>query len=589
MSKLNASPLGLTLDSLTGDPGPDYGPGKQIPSKFNHPGNNTIVFTPWPSGALDSNNEPANRRKLHSDDIYDSRLSNIIKVLDDTYVVEGKGETKGTYYPLKLKAMDFAYLKNVGVYPNNRLMIARRYGGPVHSDPTVIAQNPTATLISWIPEGQDFISFEVGEEWTEADADFTGIFNELGKDISGVLSKMGSAAGEGFGAIPLPGFTEIFQRRIMAKLGIASPESGDIIPSGSPNLIKEAKRRKTVGYGEKGSGLKASISIKMVCDWEQKFIAGVDPTIAWMDILNMVMKFSTSPSIFYLGETKAAGNFKKFVEKIANNPNTALDDIIKAISESVEGIVQDITKALNDEEDGNDKEINPSDVISKFKQLVSTGLSGLAQKYKVRLIGVTDALTGSPSAPWHVTIGNPLRPVFASGDMLVESVTVTLGPELAFNDLPSSIKAEFTLKNARNLGLQEIMTRFNNGYLRTLKVKTDLYESKTDAEFIAPDNQLTPRSGTQSPPVTTIGNQQYQNANFAGQNNVSSSSAFENPGTGVSGTGNSGETRVGNSLANTGTINPDANSTDVVSSELNSSFSQKSTDAEDRMLGITPR
>jgi hypothetical protein len=42
-----------------------------------------------------------------------------------------------------------------------------------------------------------------------------------------------------------------------------------------------------------------------------------------------------------------------------------------------------------------------------------------------------------------------MRPVFCAGDMLVEDVKLTLGSALAFNDLPTTIKAEFILTNAR--------------------------------------------------------------------------------------------------------------------------------------------
>lgn len=592
MAQLTASPLGLTLDSLTGSPGPDYPGGKEIPSKFNHPNNNTIVFTPWPDGSMNNDGTPALRRKIHSDEIYDSTLKNIIEVTDKTFIVEGKGETKGTYFPLKLKAMDFAYLKNVGVYPNNRLMIARRFGGPVGNDPLRIAQNPISTLISWVPDGQDFLSFEVGEDWTNAEADFTKIFNELGGDISkAVLGGLGGAAGAGGNAVPLPGFTEIFQRKIMKALGLATPESGDIIPSGTPNLIKEAKRRQTIGYDEAGSTLKANISIKMVCEWEQKFIAGIDPSVAWMDILNMVLRFGTSNSIFYLGETKASGDFKKFVEKLANNPLAAINDIVNKISDAMKDIIKDVTDALDGKDNEGGDKAGIDETIKRLKNVGTTALSGLAKKYKVRLIGVTNALTGAASTPWHITIGNPMRPIFCSGDMLVDSISITLGPELAFNDLPTTIKAEFTLKNARSLGMQEILSRFNVGYLRTIKVKPDMYESTVDAEFISPDNaRVSPKTGTQSPPITNIGDKSAQNANFS-QTNNSSNLDSGIPGTGFSGTGDSGETKVGNFSTNSDVVNPDANSSEFLSSESNEAAakakSNQQNNLEDRLSGIS--
>ena len=57
--------------------------------------------------------------------------------------------------------------------------------------------------------------------------------------------------------------------------------------------------------------------------------------------------------------------------------------------------------------------------------------------------------------------------------MLTTNVPLKLGSDLSFNDLPTTISASFTLENARPLGLQEIMAKFNSGYLRVLSYRQD--------------------------------------------------------------------------------------------------------------------
>ena len=115
-------------------------------------------------------------------------------------------------------------------------------------------------------------------------------------------------------------------------------------------------------------------------------------------------------------------------------------------------------------------------LVTKLVGIAKDVIAASVMKYRVEMMGIVNALTGNPSTPWHITIGNPLRPVFCSGDMLVTTTLLKLGPELAFNDLPSSIIAEFTMSNARNLGLQEIMAKFNSGYLRTVDVQKTFFE-----------------------------------------------------------------------------------------------------------------
>lgn len=439
--------------------------------------------------------DTSTRKTLHNDTTYDVSVLNIIEKLSGT-----KAE---------LRPADFAYLKNIGVYPNNRLMIARRFATPAEDNimTNKIGKEVSSisTLISWVPENQDFLDITFGEEWMEAEADFKGVLTSMGEDIG--LGNLGGIGGAAANAIPLPGFTEIFQRAFLSKLKLIEESKANMIPAGNPNLIKQAKRRKTVGYSEASSGLKCQVNIKMVCEYELKYISGIDPTLVWMDLLSMITRFGTSESSGY-GLTKgAAGTLKRWVNspqvmvnELASALATALTDIVTAIKTAVKK-AYDAAVAVADEltdetpkttetvgaktaqlnaatalqEEGNKfaKEIG-----DKLKAFGMDALSGLLQKYRVRVIGIINALALLPSTPWHITIGNPMRPTFCSGDMLVENVNLKLGPNLTFNDLPSSMTIEFNITNARPWGMQEIMAKFNSGYLRTIDAQRSYYETK---------------------------------------------------------------------------------------------------------------
>jgi hypothetical protein len=422
---------------------------------------------------------------LHNNDVYDTSILNILEKLTGT-----KAE---------LKATDFAYLKYLGVYPNNRLIVARRFPQPSGDNIMVKKRGKEvpsiATLITWVPEGQEsFVEVSFGEEWVAAKADFTGMLNSLGEDFGKTgLGKIAGAAGN---VLPLPGFTEIFQRQFLKSLELL--ESDDSIPAGNPNLIKEAKVRKTVGYGEAASGLTAKISIKMTCEYELKFISGIDPTIVWMDLIGMILRFGTSESSNYGLSKDVAAKLGSWAE----DPYKMLTDVISGIQEALKNAFEDLKAKLVEAFDEatvaasemtNDDGKSDGDVATeaaqkaydfgldlaeKLRDIGKDVVAASVMKYRVEMMGIVNALTGNPSTPWHVTVGNPLRPVFCSGDMYTTEVTLKLGPELAFNDLPSSIIAEFTLANARPLGLQEIMAKFNSGYLRTVDVQKTFFETK---------------------------------------------------------------------------------------------------------------
>lgn len=431
------------------------------------------------TGALDVNTKylGVKKNQLHNDQVYDTSLLNIIERLSGTEA--------------QLRPADFAYLKDVGVYPNNRLMIARRFTKP-HLDNIfgkVDKSLVMATMISWRPQTDNFLEISFGEEWTDASADFKDVLNSLGKDFLG--KSLGDRIG-GFGAaIPLPGFTEALQRQVLTALGLMEDNPDLPLPSGNPNLIKEAKRRKTLGYEGAGSGLKCKVSIKMDCEWEQKFLSGIDPTIVFQDLVNKILVFGTSKSSNY-GLTK---DFEKRISKWTNDPALIVKDMIKIIKDGLAKVKEEINNTIKDiknppptKEGGYFTDKN-ADVVAlrKLKQVASIAddvIKRTVSKYKIEIQGIARALTGAPSTPWHITIGNPLRPIFCAGDMYMSSdVTLTLGPTLAFNDLPSSIKASFTLENARSWGLQEIIAKFNAGSIRvSTTVKDDMQMNPGDPQ-----------------------------------------------------------------------------------------------------------
>ena len=474
--------------------------------KDSMPGVGAVDYTALKSGTSSQTPQGTfkQRKSLHNDDVYDTSVLNIIEHL---------AGTNGS-----LKMADFAYLKDLGVYPNNRLMIARRFGTAIpdniikprgrNAKGQISEYGALATLISWLPEDSDFLSISFGEKWTDAEADFKDLLNRIGGDIQTKgSSNTGSIMESVSNAIPLPGFTEVFQRKFLANMGIMEEDAGNSIPSGNPNLIKEAKRRTTIGYESAGSGLSCTVDVEMNCEYELKFISGIDPTIVWMDILGMILRFGTSPSDTYglsKSLTKSVDQWLKqpsslvkvIVDKLGkalvevkNQLQTEIDGAVEQIDATIKSITSDEKKQSTDEverkaQDDEKKRIKEfaEGFLKKIADFANTAITGLVKKYRIEIMGIFNALSGLPSTPWHITIGNPLRPVFCAGDMYTTNVKITLGPALAFNDLPSSIKVNFSLTNARPWGLQEIMAKFNSGYLRTVDVQKSFYETRSKEE-----------------------------------------------------------------------------------------------------------
>ena len=444
------------------------------------------------------------RSSLHNNTVYDTSLLNIIEQLSGTQA--------------ELRPSDFAYLKDVGVFPNNRLMIARRFGSP-HNDNIFLkglaTGQPLAIMISWKPQGEDFVKISFGEKWENAEADFKSVLDSLGQDFLG--KELGQKIGGAVAVVPLPGFTETIQRVVLQKLGIIDDSLETPLPSGNPNLIKMAKRRQTIKSEAEGSGLNCTVSITMNCEWEQKFISGIDPTIVWQDIIGKILTFSTSRSNNY-------GLKKSFEDRVKiwmDHPERIVKDMVEFIKAGLEQAKKEIGEMIaklpttsdsgtsgtsgssGTSEDANSLLKKAAESTLNFIDKILPNLARQLNKYKVAIEGIARALSGAPSTPWHITIGNPLRPIFCSGDMYMDQdLALDLGPTLAFNDLPSNIKASFTLTNARPWGLQEIAAKFNAGSIRVVTIVKDANDLN-QGETLQDQIYVTPTTGSKTNPTNT--------------------------------------------------------------------------------------
>ena len=439
-------------------------------------------FTPYPVGTPDKNTgfAQSGSKDIHNNDIYDV---SVINIMDKTE----------KYTSMHLSPAHFAYLKDLGVYPNNRLMVARRFPGPVGNDLTAINTAPLATLISWVDNDSDFMDISFGENWIPAKASFESVLNDIGRDTT--LSRdnatgnagIGTALAGGVSTIPLPGLMEGLQQKLLISLGIApdAPNTDIILPVGDPNLIKQGMQRQTVERGEPGSGLKCDFQIKMKVEYEQKYINGIDPTLVYFDLISNVLSFATSDARFMYTEAFATGTNNILTDLISGDIGAIQASISKFVDTFIKTIktygnnLAEVISGISKEYASNQKKSFDEKTKGSIETILKNTLGAVIGKYKIAILGIISSLTGVSSTPWHITIGNPLRPYFSSGDMWMDEVEMKMGPVLSWNDLPSNIIIEFTLKPARPLGAQEIFNRFNTGRARTYVRNPDIASSNT--------------------------------------------------------------------------------------------------------------
>jgi hypothetical protein len=370
---------------------------------------------------------------------------------------------------IKLEYADFAYLKKLGVYPSNRMIVARRFGLGVGDDLVRYKDPPTAVVASWIEDAKEFISISFGENWEDVgNVNFGTEGAAIGEEYK--LGGIGDLIKSGGNLFAAPGFTEYLQYYLFNQAGLTSEENLLLLPAGNPNIIRKAKKRNTYG-GKSGtnaadqafSGLSYDFSITIDTEYEIKYIDGIDPTLIYFDIISNLLRFGTSESQFQFDErfNKAA---REKIEKFSSGDFTEVMDAVADLLKGMINAAKNTTSTLLDSLFGLG---SPGDYKTEkagtfnFTEAI---LSSQIKKYRLAFLGLIQALSGSPSGIYHVTVGNPLRPIFSSGDLLPHQnsgMKITLGPELGYNNLPTTIKFGCTLKNARPCGLQEIYKKFS--------------------------------------------------------------------------------------------------------------------------------
>ena len=414
---------------------------------------------------------------------------------------------------LKLKSSDFAYLRDIGVFPINRLMILRRYpeGVLVPVDLNDCKVEPISTVIGWVKRDTNMLEYSFNEKWTKMDSSgrldkmLQQIINdEFGIDIANI--------------IPIPGWGLGFLFGILNKMGLTNYNRTNL-PIGDPNILMEAITRPHETFG-----LESGFDFDLETTYEQKYIAGIDPTVSSMSVLENLLTMGTS-------DTKVIGKkgstFEKLLKQANENPTNGsgwaalagyvVKSFVSALGETIAKDAKDIVtfmkgmgikqKGTEEEAQSNEteKEKKPKvetnatdeekqglldnaaegvilEIGNKFTELlksdlITTILASTLAKYKWPLRGSISMFTGDPNTPWHLTIGNPYAPLLSMNNVHVKSIVVTESSEMGYNDIPKFKTVKIGMSQGRNMGKNEIYKLFGVRYKRRYN-KTDSFKSQ---------------------------------------------------------------------------------------------------------------
>ena len=479
-----------------------------------------VVKTAFKDVYVQSNNDIKNYLK---NKIYDNeKTSNVyVKLLKD---FEAMGKS------FRIKAADLAYLKDLGVYPLNRMAILRRFpeGSFTYENLEDIKTEPISVIIGWIKPDQNFGTINFNETWTKTDKRFDEKIKEMLTDYfgfpggflapiptfaQGILyewyKKMGLLSNSDINQETVTNY-ELFSRDTMASE--SSPWGIANVPMGDPNVLKEAPYK-----DPKVQNLQSNFNFNIETTYEQKLIGDVDPGSALLDILDNIYAMGTSNMRFYWGDNSPAilkakeaaegqGNepiawwtfIKTLMESFWDSLIQLLQDIKNLATEMLDSyteltenengeqnenggnFIQNMTNAVGEAKEAlniNNKNAkdkkDKGDSNSKYTEMIETAIKSILSStiavHRFELRASIELMTGGAisSTPWFLTLGNPYTPWLATNHIIVESASIETSNELGFNDMPQRITAKFECKFSRALGRQELMRMFNNSYKRS--------------------------------------------------------------------------------------------------------------------------
>lgn len=364
--------------------------------------------------------------------------------------------TTKNHKSMTLMPKHFAYLKNFNSYPANRCIILRRYAGASPHNLFKSKAKPISTLVGYYDFENIPVKISFNEKWKQFDSTFL----EVIQDIIGIKFDSIPGVGEVFSKTAQSPLGQDIMYLIGQKLGIIS---GGSMPYGDPNLIHEAAIRDVSGEGL-STGLESNIDIDFETTFTMHEILGVDAKAAMLDIIANITKMGTSNARFLTGNSGTLGRI--FNELKNGDISGLITSFTEALTEMVSMLSDKITKTIEQVKSLSDKQKGQfaiDAVSSAIEGLTDTIIKNRFSRYKWKLIGAVSAMTGSHTAPWHISIGNPKFPWFVCGNLVAESTEIIPGGELGYNDMFTELTVRMKLRSGRPMGSSEIQQLFNSG------------------------------------------------------------------------------------------------------------------------------
>lgn len=375
------------------------------------------------------------------------------------------------------------------------------------------AGRPVAQAVTWFGGNtgntlSELITFTTGINWATANQGATlaqeafskGFFNDGPvKQLGGILGKISDRLGNTFdaGGAILESIMVATDKSETITKGIRAKGLRDLAKDGAGIMgeyIWNSVDVVTDGY-TRGTGLPFTwAGLDIIFEYELSSVGEVNSKAAFLDLMGNLLSIGTNYGNFLTPDIRYNSNFPAIgfpggdegLQLYYKDPLTWLlkfgDQISNVVGGS--GNTEDKPETIGGEGGNNQGAFaNLQEIMTRlsknagnnrvdtmrelYKELgedasriLKASMTGeFLEKYQAPI----SFLTGAPIGEWHVVIGNPCNPIAMIGNLLCDNVTIEFGDTLGPDDFPTTMKATFKLKHARDRERGEIESIFNRG------------------------------------------------------------------------------------------------------------------------------
>lgn len=251
-------------------------------------------------------------------------------------------------------------------------------------------------------------------------------------------------------------------------------------------------------YVRADTGLDFQQSITLNFEYELKSYNGVNGKQAMLDLISNILNVTYTTGSFWGGGYKgfAAHQSNIFANLNIFKARGGFTDFIDAFSADISDLGAKAGRDLGFV--GADGKVDfKSGLKGILNMLNSVGgmiMSGLLNKLgRPQKTMYNALLSPAPIGFWHVTIGNPKRPIMSIGNMIITNCEISHTGPLGIDDFPTGLKVAVTLSRGKPRDLRDIEKLYMQGNDRIYTSMSDkVFDMYKNAELYKKDKNYTP-------------------------------------------------------------------------------------------------